>query len=76
VPVCHPVASRAERARELRALGFRAFDALHLACAESAEIDLLLTTDDRLIRRAARVSNQLGVRVMNPLTAVREVDNE
>src|SRR5262245_38010633 len=58
--------SQVERARALRALGFRAFDALHLACAESAEVDLFLTTDDRLIRRAARVSDRLLVRVVNP----------
>jgi predicted nucleic acid-binding protein len=67
---------RVERARALQALGFKTFDALHLACAESAGVELFLTTDDRLIRRAARVSNQLRVRVVNPLTAVREVDSE
>jgi predicted nucleic acid-binding protein len=68
--------SRVERARELRSLGFRAFDALHLACAEGAGVDLFLTTDDRLIRRAARAADRLRVRVANPLTWVREVDRE
>src|SRR5579862_9303480 len=41
-----------QRGRELEALGFQAFDALHIACAERASVDALLTTDDRLWRRA------------------------
>jgi hypothetical protein len=35
-----------QRGRELQALGFKAFDALHIACAERASVDALLTTDD------------------------------
>ena len=44
----------AQRARDLAALGYGAFDALHLAAAESAGADFLLSTDDRFIRRAER----------------------
>ena len=55
-----------QRSRELEALGFKAFDALHIACAERASVDALLTTDDRLWRRAQRETGKLAVRVENP----------
>jgi len=55
-----------ERGRDLQALGFKAFDALHIACAERASVDALLTTDDRLWRRAQRETGKLAVRVENP----------
>ena len=54
------------RGRELQALGFTAFDALHIACAESAAVDVFLTTDDRLWSRAQREASKLAVRVENP----------
>jgi predicted nucleic acid-binding protein len=59
-------AHESERGRELQALGFTAFDALHIACAERAAVDVLLTTDDRLRRRAQREASKLAVRVENP----------
>lgn len=62
-----------ERARQLEAWGFSAFDALHLACAESGEVEVFLTTDDRLLRKAGTYAKQLRVRVENPLTWLREV---
>jgi predicted nucleic acid-binding protein len=55
-----------QRGRELQSLGFGAFDALHIACAESASAEVLLTTDDRLWRRAQREAGKLAVRVENP----------
>lgn len=61
------------RARELIELGFQAVDALHLACAESGNADIFLTTDDRLLRRAKDSANKLKVRVVNPLTWMAEV---
>ena len=60
------------RAQQLEALGFQSFDALHLACAESGSAEVFLTTDDPLLRRASRLSGQLGVRVENPLTWLKE----
>jgi predicted nucleic acid-binding protein len=42
------------RAEGLVALGYGLFDAFHLAAAESASADVLLTADDGLIKRAAR----------------------
>jgi predicted nucleic acid-binding protein len=61
------------RALQLEALGFGAVDALHLACAESTKADVLLTTDDGLLRLAARFAGQLRVRVANPVTWLSEV---
>lgn len=55
-----------QRGRDLQGLGFSAFDALHLACAESAGAEVLLTTDDRLRGRATRENSRLAVRVENP----------
>jgi predicted nucleic acid-binding protein len=65
--------SEIERARELEALGFDGYDALHLACSESGEADVFLTTDDKLLRLASRYSGQLQIRVVNPLRWLEEV---
>jgi len=62
-----------QRAKELQAEGFQVFDALHIACAESAKADVFLSTDDRLIKLAKRISNQLMVRIENPLIWVEEM---
>ena len=65
------------RGKYLESLGFDPFDALHLACAESGNADLLLTTDDRMLKKAKSVSSQLHLRVENPLTWLQEVtENE
>jgi predicted nucleic acid-binding protein len=64
------------RGEVLEQAGFADFDALHLACAERAEVDVFLTTDDRLLRRAKRLAAQLRVRVENPATWVREGGNQ
>ncbi len=65
-------ADEERRGRELSGLGLPAIDALHIACAESGGADVLLTTDDRLLRQAKRSAAQLRVRVENPLTWVEE----
>jgi predicted nucleic acid-binding protein len=68
-----PVEATAEaRARELEEMGFHALDALHLSCAESGGAEVLLTTDDRLIRLAGRFSDELRIRVANPLRWLQE----
>ena len=59
------------RAVTIAALGVSPLDALHLACAEIAA-EVFLTTDDRLLKRAARVAGQLKVAVKNPLTWLDE----
>jgi predicted nucleic acid-binding protein len=65
--------SEIERAQQFVAWGISAFDALHLACAESGGADVFLTTDDRLLRKSATHAPQLRVRVENPLVWLREV---
>ena len=62
-----------ERARQLEEMGFQSYDALHIACAESGNADIFLTTDDKLINKANKLSKQLNIRVENPLTWLREV---
>jgi len=61
------------RAKELQNEGFQVFDALHIACAESAEADVFLSTDDRLLKLAKHISRQLHVRVEKPLLWVEEM---
>lgn len=61
------------RAQELEALGFKALDALHVACAEARKADVLLTTDDRFLQTAQRYANLLKVRVENPVVWLMEV---
>ena len=56
----------ATRARALTALGFAPLDALHLAFAEQAEAKWFVTTDDRLLKRAATYQDRLRVQVRTP----------
>ena len=62
-----------ERGEELKGLGLKTYDALHVACAEQAAVEVLLTTDERLVRAAARNAGKLKVPVKNPLTWLQEV---
>lgn len=64
------------RGRDLEKLGFKRLDALHLACAERGNADVFLTTDDRLLRRAKRLSSKLHVRVENPYNWLQTGDNQ
>ncbi len=67
----------AKRASELETIGFGAYDALHLACAEQADVDVFLTTDDRLLRLSRECSGMIKVKVDNPLSWLTEVtENE
>lgn len=61
------------RALELEKLGFRSFDALHIACAEKGEVDVLLTTDDDLLRKALQKSDVLKIKLENPVRWLMEV---
>ena len=61
------------RTSELMPFGFRNFDALHVACAELAEADVFVTTDDRLLRLANRHATLLRVRAVDVVTLAREV---
>jgi hypothetical protein len=63
-----------ERFRELAGLGFRKLDSMHLACAEAANCDYFITTDDKLVKRAKAHRKALSVAVVNPLIFVTEVE--
>jgi len=63
-----------QRALHLESWGFAAYDALHIACAERANADVLLTTDDRLLRKCMAMAERLRVRVRNPLTWLEEAN--
>jgi predicted nucleic acid-binding protein len=61
------------RARELRSQGLKDIDALHLAVAEAAAVEVLLTTDDYFIRSARQLQPPSTVRVENPVIFETEV---
>jgi predicted nucleic acid-binding protein len=63
-----------ERAEALSSLGFGEYDALHLASAESAKVDVFLTTDDPLQTIANRNKKRLSsLIVSNPVKWLEEV---
>ena len=61
-----------QRAKSFEKAGLRGVDALHLACAEAAEVDYFCSCDDRLLRRA-RSLNMLKIRVVSPLELAEEI---
>ena len=60
------------RANELEQLGFKSFDAMHIACAERSTADVLLTTDDRLLKKADKERDNLKIKIANPLSWLME----
>jgi hypothetical protein len=61
------------RTRELLALGFKNFDAIHLASAELGGADVFASCDDRLLAAASRHAAVLRVRVINPVILAKEI---
>jgi predicted nucleic acid-binding protein len=55
------------RAKDLNKMGFKPFDSYHIACAEKGQADVLLTTDDDFLKKAASQSKLLKVKIENPL---------
>lgn len=62
-----------QRAKELTALGFKPFDALHVAYAEAAGARLLLTCDDGLSGLGRRHAAALRTVIANPTDAQQEL---
>ena len=60
-----------QRALELKQFNIKDMDALHLACAKSANIDYFITTDRLLINASKRAN--LKIRVINPIEFIMEV---
>lgn len=57
--------------KELENYNIKYMDALHIAFAESAEIDYFITTDKLLINASKRAN--LNINVMNPVEFIMEV---
>lgn len=55
------------RAKQLSVAGYGAYDALHLAAAEALAADVLLSTDDRFVKRAGRGEGEPRIPVRNPV---------
>jgi len=64
------------RAAALELLGFKPADALHVAAAEAAGADVLLSCDDRFCRTGQRHARRLRVPLQNPLNWLTEVEHE
>ncbi len=63
-------------ASELENIGLKALDALHLACAEKSS-DVMLTTDDDIVKKVMANDYLLEVRVENPVRWLMEItENE
>jgi PIN domain len=62
-----------DRARHLQSVGYGAFDALHLASAEAGRAEVLLSTDDKFVKRASRGDGAPQVPVRNPISWLKEV---
>jgi predicted nucleic acid-binding protein len=58
------------RARKLEAYGLRNMDATHLAAAEAADADYLLTVDKDFIKKCSQ-QNFTKVKVINPINFER-----
>ena len=61
-----------DRAEELEKAGFNSYDAIHLASAEDAQVDIFLTTDDQILKVANRNKNILSFIVENPVKWLEE----
>lgn len=60
------------RAEEFERQGMDAFDALHLSCAEAEQVDIFLSVDDKLLKKAKRIQG-LEIQTENPLKWIEEV---
>lgn len=67
VPAMNSVTSRAS---EFESLSITGFDALHVAAAELAGCDYLVTTDARLLKKSQRHPSQLMVTLLNPIDLI------
>jgi hypothetical protein len=61
-----------QRVLQLAPLGFHEFDAYHVASAEAAGCDRLVTCDDRFLQAARRHAATLAVLVTDPIGLISE----
>ena len=62
-----------DEADELVRSGFGLADAVHLTAARLWKADIFVTVDDKLIKRASRLADRFGVRVVNPVVLAEEL---
>ena len=60
------------QAEKLETSGFDSYDAIHLASAENAKVDIFLTTDDNLQKAANRNKKLISYVVTNPVKWLEE----
>lgn len=59
-----------KRALEFEALKIKPYDALHLASAEKAMVNIFLTTDDRILNKRNKLD--VSFRILNPTSFLYE----
>jgi predicted nucleic acid-binding protein len=73
----HQVVEIAEKilkqAEKLEESGFDSYDAIHLASAEQAKVDVFLTTDDSIQKAANRSKGLFSFVIANPVRWLEEV---
>jgi predicted nucleic acid-binding protein len=57
-------------------MGFGLADAVHLSIAQKIGLDVFVTVDDKLLKRAKRFAGRLGVRVIDPVSLLRELKDD
>ena len=60
-----------QRAGVFQGSGLKPFDSLHLAIAETYNVDIFLSTDDRLLRTAGKLD--IKIKIANPVAWLMEV---
>ncbi|MBD2140118.1 PIN domain-containing protein [Anabaena sp. FACHB-1250] len=63
-------------ASDLVKLGFKLYDALHLAFSQTYNLDIFLTTDDRLLRKAKKYPDLITIKVENPVVRLMNILQE
>jgi len=63
-------------ADRIMAIGFHLADAVHLSAARQLGIDVFVTTDDKLRKLAKRHAGRLGLRVIDPVTFLQEMQDD
>jgi len=61
------------QAEKIESSGFDSYDAIHLASAEQAKVDVFLTTDDNMQKTANRNKEVFSFVVINPVKWLEEV---
>ena len=62
-----------QRAKHFQNNGVKPFDSIHLALAETYKVDVILTTDDRLLKASKRLN--VKIKTANPIAWLVEVMN-